>query len=761
MFDRRLTLLLAVGLAMALVAIVGPTSADAQGCTPPAQVAPGTSGTLLNDRFGVVPALQGAPIAPGTGLPYNWGSLVPTKNLSTADYIIGDWYGSWSTTAFDSNPVPRTVRNPLGHDWWPSGDEWYDTEAIYFDNDANNFYLAFIASSPFCQTVNISGTPTDVQGVYENRSGLGTAYIVVPPSDVAIDLGLSTARDESYGDKFRYNYGLDLVHENRDVFTTYGSYSSASPRDFTLGTGMYKTYPDNQPVNQSNDNPAVGLSDWYTAMGTGAAASHGEHMNFDPQSARNNTAPMGKACDAAVNYYQVAFPGSNLENNSGTYVYEITIARSCFGTDNPATGGRVGFRWSTSCRNDGNDGEDSYLGNFAPVLKLAGAVDEGYSVGNRVWLDNGVVGGTANNGIQDGGEPGIDGVTVQLLDGNFVVATAITSNGGYYRFDKVAAGDNYKITIPASNFASTGPLYNLLSSTGNVATGTNTTDKVDNGVDNASPATNGISTPIFTVGPTTMPTNEPDLGVGPNPPTGHGPAGDTFDNLTIDLGFQPGTGFQLLDFGDLPNSYSTLLANDGPRHTLTPNLYLGACVDSEANGQPDPGALATGDNTNLLGTPTVTYGSCGPSGDEDGVARDMSYKWTPGATVQLNVTVEGEGELACWIDWNGDGNFGDGGTGDADEFINFGSSTGVVNVTIPNTHVAGTTLYTRCRLFPTEQAPGGSLTQDDYIGFAPGGEVEDYRWTFGPTAVTLSDLRATTLSTGERLMRQLRSWLQR
>jgi hypothetical protein len=218
------------------------------------------------------------------------------------------------------------------------------------------------------------------------------------------------------------------------------------------------------------------------------------------------------------------------------------------------------------------------------------------------------------------------------------------------------------------------------------------------------------------------------------------------------------------DYGDLPNSYSTLLANNGPRHLLSANLYLGACVDSEANGQPNPENTATGDNTNLLGTPASAYGTCGPNGDEGGVARDMGDMWTPGATVQLNVTVTGgvgsSGELACWIDWNGSGNLGD----NSNKFINVGPvSTGVrvVNVTIPNTYVTGTTLYARCRLFPIEGAPGVSLDQGDYIGFASGGEVEDYQWTFNATAVTLRDLQATTLSAGERLMELLRSWLRR
>ena len=225
-----------------------------------------------------------------------------------------------------------------------------------------------------------------------------------------------------------------------------------------------------------------------------------------------------------------------------------------------------------------------------------------------------------------------------------------------------------------------------------------------------------------------------------------------------------------MDYGDLPDTtdgtgsgeYQTLLANNGPRHLLTSNLYLGACVDSETNGQPN--GAATGDNNNLLGTPVQTYGSCGLDGDEDGVARNMSDTWAPGNSVRLNVTVFGVGEMACWIDWNGSGNLGD----SLDEFINIGNvsqadNVKVVSVTIPNdqSYKIGDPLYVRCRLFPIEQAPGGFLDQADYLGFAPGGEVEDYRWTFGPNAVTLRNLQATTISNAERLMVLLKSWLQR
>ena len=87
-------------------------------------------------------------------------------------------------------------------------------------------------------------------------------------------------------------------------------------------------------------------------------------------------------------------------------------------------------------------------------------VDFGYkhtgSVGDRVWLD------TNGNGVQDAGEAGINGVTVQLLNaGGTVVATTTTSGDGNYTFNNLAAG-NYTVKIVASSLpAGTAPTFDL------------------------------------------------------------------------------------------------------------------------------------------------------------------------------------------------------------------------------------------------------------------------------------------------------------
>jgi uncharacterized repeat protein (TIGR01451 family) len=87
---------------------------------------------------------------------------------------------------------------------------------------------------------------------------------------------------------------------------------------------------------------------------------------------------------------------------------------------------------------DGAATPDTAVVTLGPTQGLSGA-NFGYrgtsSVGNFVWQDlNG-------NGRQDPGEPGLDGVTVRLLDaGGNVPESTTTANGGQYAFDGLAAG---------------------------------------------------------------------------------------------------------------------------------------------------------------------------------------------------------------------------------------------------------------------------------------------------------------------------------
>lgn len=401
-------------------------------------------------------------------------------------------------------------------------------------------------------------------------------------------------------------------------------------------------------------------------------------------------------------------------------------------------------------------------------------------IGDFVWLD------LDGDGMQDPGEPGLPEVLVTITNGVDTFMTT-TDPDGYYSFANVPDG-NWTVTFagPVGTTPTTGPQSvgagtivvisgGAVSSIGGNGcsdcslnidagftlagdysiSGTVFYDLNENGGDQEAgePGYEGqnvylwqlVGSSYVLVGTTT--TNANGDYTFPNLPNGsyvvsteatspnlnnathttgssNQNTGTVYESATInnasvndvDFGF-----FIATDFDDLPHSYQTQLSG-GPYHInsgAAGTLRLGAGIDLEPNGLPDTMAALD------------TY--------DDGVRRDLSTAWTPGAAVQLVITVtNGSGVVGGWFDWNNDGDFTDAG-----EFINFGAlSAGVhtVSFTIPNNYTTGQTVYARFRVFDPANIPGGALTAVDYQGGATGGEVEGYRWTFSPTAVTLSSL---------------------
>ncbi len=191
--------------------------------------------------------------------------------------------------------------------------------------------------------------------------------------------------------------------------------------------------------------------------------------------------------------------------------------------------------------------------------------------------------------------------------------------------------------------------------------------------------------------------------------SGVGPVGAAPDGEVEDYRF----GILGHDFGDAPASYGTQGAG-AASHLVDPDavVYLGACVDTEPDGQPD--VAAAGDDSNV-GTSRI--GAC--FDDEDGVVFDTPFVACQNAT--LTVNPHAAAQLDAWIDWNRDGDFDDAGERIAtDDPVIAGPASR--SVTVPCTASSGVT-YARFRLSsnaigPTEQAGNG--------------EVEDYVVTVGP-----------------------------
>jgi len=107
------------------------------------------------------------------------------------------------------------------------------------------------------------------------------------------------------------------------------------------------------------------------------------------------------------------------------------------------------------------------------------------AVGDKVFRDNN------NNGLQDPGEPGVNGVTVELRrSDNTLVGTMTTSNGGTYLFDGLPPGEYY---------------VTFINNTGNGSCTTPNAgdDSLDSDgvVDPSDPSGNTCSTATFTLEP--------------------------------------------------------------------------------------------------------------------------------------------------------------------------------------------------------------------------------------------------------------------
>jgi len=261
------------------------------------------------------------------------------------------------------------------------------------------------------------------------------------------------------------------------------------------------------------------------------------------------------------------------------------------------------------------------------------------SLGNRVWFDNGA--GNANNGKFDSNEQAVPGVEMELYLGNTLIATTTTDADGYYLFAGLNPG-NYTAKVAPANFGSGGPLEDYLSTTGADSGDAldSTSASSDNGIDNANPAATGISSNVITLALGSEPTGEETSGAPDNTPN---------SNLTVDFGFIQ------RDWGDLPDgnaagspSYNTLDdSTPGASHIIAPGLYIGTAVDDETDGQPS--AAADGDN------------SAGDAPDDEmGI---ILPAFAPATAVAVDATVVNttgvNATLYGFIDFNGDGDFGD------------------------------------------------------------------------------------------------------
>ena len=355
-----------------------------------------------------------------------------------------------------------------------------------------------------------------------------------------------------------------------------------------------------------------------------------------------------------------------------------------------------------------------------------------FEIGNLVWLD------TDNDGAQQPDESGIAGVLVELVDPstNTVIATTTSDSTGHYYFNDgpgttwlinggnppvwdingdgsdakdpkgIMPNTNYIVRIASTNFNAGQPLNGL-----NITQINNTTGDLDSEALSVSFISGDFGendhkfdfgfTSSSTPTPTNTPTNTPTST--PTP-----------------------TSRNEYDFGDAPDdgkthgsvstaNYGTTIANNGPQHLIVKELYLGASVDAEADGQPTTGA--NGDDTN------------GSPDDEDGIASFPTILANPGSTFTINLTAYNNSgtaaEATIWIDFDQSGTF------DADESVRVTIPTGTTSgttpftFTVPNDVEPGTT-YVRVRYSHDTDLDATGNNVDKEGNVTTDGEVEDY-----------------------------------
>jgi len=311
-----------------------------------------------------------------------------------------------------------------------------------------------------------------------------------------------------------------------------------------------------------------------------------------------------------------------------------------------------------------------------------------YKVGNLVWEDRNW------NGLQDAVEKGlgINGVPVALVyaGANGTIETDLStlpSSGG------VGTGDDYILyTTTASLTFGDGIVtkgvyyfcgliegkYDIVffdPKDGTVTRVNNITQSTDEDKDS-----DGLVIPVAGNTPQRSHTNlfmltgelvKTEAGIGDqdlsNAPNTNDVSG--YPDHRVDQRFDQG--YIFLDFGDLPQTaqlaganFNTTLANNGPRHIVKPDFYLGAVVDAELDGSPDAqagsGAYGPSKGDDETDTNPNSWKQGVGDDDEDGIK--FLTPLVPGyeACIEIKYALPDnfdgpDGFLNAWIDYNGNG----------------------------------------------------------------------------------------------------------
>ncbi len=321
--------------------------------------------------------------------------------------------------------LPGTIGTPTNH--------LFSVTNFFFTNDIVNFSL----------------------------SGTSANYSVVI-IDVATGLAVTDTDNDgttAVGTK-RVDSGILLPGQTKNYILRVTPNAGAGPTDTTRVTGL--SFMDERVVPGSTTALFVNKTTQLTSS-TNVSGTIYNDLN------RNASLDNGEVALVTTGFFVKLVPGAGgnavaaaaINPSNGTYsLLGVTPGNYNLVLDDNGT-----LSDTTPATPPGTAGTEAPGGIRAVVVPTAGAIEQNFGrftgavISGRVFRDDGSGAGTANNGVLDGAEVGIAGVSVraQSSDGAVTYGTALTDASGNYTLYTPAAGAAIRIIeVNASNFRSTG-----------------------------------------------------------------------------------------------------------------------------------------------------------------------------------------------------------------------------------------------------------------------------------------------------------------
>ena len=351
------------------------------------------------------------------GLTYDWGfSLVPAYVL-TDEYFLG-WAPGANNGSLPPTPITPPVTNPTAN----GSPAWitprYDNTTVSIDYSPNDGVADVVVMLNRLDVYRAFDPDNDNTGMNISATGpiavaWGEDGDVASAGNPYIDVGYTTL-------PLPTSFITLVLSTDKSASPTTVSTAINTTAEFTIEVSAYDFN-----VNSLNVEDTLPAGWSYDPGSTTITFPDSSTSNADPNIA-------GQV---------LTWPSTILPNLNPNDVLTITFTARVTST---LVDGQT---YTNEVEVTGQSGTQTFTTtDDADVLAEDPAAGLA-NVGDRVWDDE------DGDGIQDSGEPGIAGVTVELFtSGNVSVGTTITNSSGAYAFTDITPGDYYIVFTAPSGY---------------------------------------------------------------------------------------------------------------------------------------------------------------------------------------------------------------------------------------------------------------------------------------------------------------------